>query len=67
MVGAKYEEDRAKLLPIGPPACKYKLYLQMAKVLFHFPPIINYFITHSKLSWGRNNLLLDTLILMFCS
>lgn len=66
MVDAKYEEGQAKLLPIGSPACEYKFYLQMAKVLFQFPPIINYFITYSKLLWGRKNLLLDTLILMFC-
>lgn len=66
MVAAKYEEGWAKLLPIGSPACEYKFYLWMAKVLFQFPLIINYLITHSKLSWGRKNLLLDTLILMFC-
>ena len=42
MVDAKYEEGQAKLLPIDSPACEYKFYLQMAKVLFQFPPIINY-------------------------
>lgn len=53
MVGAKYEEDRAKLLSIGPPACKCKLYLQMAKLLFQFPPMINYFYHPFKTLMGK--------------